>query len=98
MALGVFDWSSSVTYVLTDWMFLTILYSTGTECEIRKNDRWTQRYSVSNVSMEELSRDLSATVLIKLTKSSDSHQLQCMKLQHFKLYIDFNRSRDNYLN
>ena len=29
-SLGVFDWSSSVTYVLTDWTFLTILYSTGT--------------------------------------------------------------------
>ena len=28
--LGVFDWASSVTYVLTDWTFLTILYSTGT--------------------------------------------------------------------
>ena len=28
--MGVFDWSSSVTYVLTDWTFLTILYSTGT--------------------------------------------------------------------
>ena len=27
---GVFDWASSVTYVLTDWTFLTILYSTGT--------------------------------------------------------------------
>ena len=29
-AVGVFDWASSVTYVLTDWRFLTILYSTGT--------------------------------------------------------------------
>ena len=29
-SMGVFDWSSSVTYVLIDWMFLTILYSTGT--------------------------------------------------------------------
>ena len=28
-SLGVFDWSSSVTYVLTGWSFLTILYSTG---------------------------------------------------------------------
>ena len=28
--LGVFDWSSSVTYVLTDWTCLTILYSSGT--------------------------------------------------------------------
>ena len=28
--IGVFDWASSVTYVLTDWTFLTILYSTGT--------------------------------------------------------------------
>ena len=28
--LGVFDWASSVTYVLTDWTFLTILRSTGT--------------------------------------------------------------------
>ena len=28
--MGVFDWSSSVTYVLTDWTFLTILCSTGT--------------------------------------------------------------------
>ena len=28
--MGVFDWASSVTYVLTDWTFLTILYSTGT--------------------------------------------------------------------
>ena len=27
--ISVFDWSSSVTYVLTDWTFLTILYSTG---------------------------------------------------------------------
>ena len=27
--LGVFDWSSSVTYVLTDWTFITILSSTG---------------------------------------------------------------------
>ena len=34
-------------------------------CEIRKNGKWTQRYGVSNVSMEELSRDLSATVLLK---------------------------------
>ena len=30
VVLGVFDWASSVTYVLTDWTFLTILYSTGT--------------------------------------------------------------------
>ena len=30
LPLGVFDWSSSVTYVLTDWMCLTILYSSGT--------------------------------------------------------------------
>ena len=44
-------------------------------CEIRKNDRWTQRYGVSNVRMEEVSRDLAATVLLKLTLSSDSHQL-----------------------
>ena len=43
--------------------------------EIRKNGRWTQRYGVSNVRMEELSRDLAATVLLKLTLSSDSHQL-----------------------
>ena len=28
--LGVFDWSSSVTYVLTNWTCLTILYSSGT--------------------------------------------------------------------
>ena len=28
-----------------------------------------------------------AHVLLKLTLSSDSHQLQCMKLQHFKLDI-----------
>ena len=35
------------------------------QCEIRKNGRWTQRYGVGNVSMEELSRDLSATVLLK---------------------------------
>ena len=28
--MGVFDWASSVTYVLTDWTFLTILCSTGT--------------------------------------------------------------------
>ena len=34
-------------------------------CEIRKNGWWTQRYGVSNVSMEEVSRDLSATVLLK---------------------------------
>ena len=34
-------------------------------CEIRKNGRWTQRYGVSNVSMEELSRDLAATGLLK---------------------------------
>ena len=27
---GFFDWASSVTYVLTDWTFLTILCSTGT--------------------------------------------------------------------
>ena len=33
--------------------------------EIRKNGRLTQRYGVSNVSMEEVSRDLSATVLLK---------------------------------
>ena len=58
-------------------------------CEIRKNVRWTQRYGVSNVSMEELSRDLSAQTI-----SSDSHRLQCMKIQHFKLYIDLNRSSD----
>ena len=44
-------------------------------CEIRKNGWWTQRYGVSNVSMEELSRDLAATVILKLTISSDSHQL-----------------------
>ena len=30
LTMGVFDWASSVTYVLTDWTFLTILYSTGT--------------------------------------------------------------------
>ena len=30
VTLGVFDWSSSVTYVLTDWTCLTILYSSGT--------------------------------------------------------------------
>ena len=59
-------------------------------CEIRKNGRWTQRYGVSNVRMEELPRDLSA----KLTISSDSHQLQCMKLQPFKLLKDLNRSSD----
>ena len=29
VTVGVFDWSSSVTYVLTHWTFLTILYSTG---------------------------------------------------------------------
>ena len=44
-------------------------------CEIHKNGWWTQRYGVSNVSMEELSRDLAATVLLKLTISSDSYQL-----------------------
>ena len=63
-------------------------------CEIRKNGRWTQRYGVSNVSMDELPRDLSATVLLKLTISNDSHQLQCMKLQPFKLQIDLNRLSD----
>ena len=30
MTMGVFYWASSVTYVLTDWTFLTIFYSTGT--------------------------------------------------------------------
>ena len=30
VSMGVFDWSSSVTYVLTDWTCLTILYSSGT--------------------------------------------------------------------
>ena len=30
LTMGVFDWASSVTYVLTDWTFLTSLYSTGT--------------------------------------------------------------------
>ena len=30
ISIGVFDWSSSVTYVLTDWTCLTILYSSGT--------------------------------------------------------------------
>ena len=30
LLMGVFDWSSSVTYVLTDWTCLTILYSSGT--------------------------------------------------------------------
>ena len=44
-------------------------------CEIRKNGKWTEHYDVSNVRMEELSRDLSANVLLKLTISSDSHQL-----------------------
>ena len=44
-------------------------------CEIRKNGRWTQRYGVSNVRMEECSHDRAATVLLKLTISSDSHQL-----------------------
>ena len=34
-------------------------------CEIRKKGRWTQRYGVSNVSMEEVSRDLSAIVPLK---------------------------------
>ena len=34
-------------------------------CEIRKNGRRTQRYGVSNVRMEELSRDLAATGLLK---------------------------------
>ena len=33
--VGVFDWASSVTYVLTDWTFLTILYSTGTGNEAK---------------------------------------------------------------
>ena len=33
-SLGVFDWASSVTYVLTDWTFLTIWYSTGTGNEV----------------------------------------------------------------
>ena len=33
--VGVFDWASSVTYVLTDWTFLTILCSTGTGNEAR---------------------------------------------------------------
>ena len=37
--------------------------------------------------VQQLSRDLSAPVLLKLTLYSDSHQLQCMKLQHFKLDI-----------
>ena len=37
--------------------------------------------------VQQLSRDLSAPVLLKLTLSSDSHKLQCMKLQHFKLDI-----------
>ena len=37
--------------------------------------------------VQQLSRDLSAPVLLKLILSSDSHQLQCMKLQHFKLDI-----------
>ena len=36
-------------------------------------------------SVQQVSRDLSATVLLKLTISSDSYQLQCMKLRHFKL-------------
>ena len=39
-------------------------------CEIRKNGRWAQRYGVSNVRMEELSRDLAAKKI-----SSDSHRL-----------------------
>ena len=30
LSLGVFDWASSVTYVLTDWTFPIIFYSTGT--------------------------------------------------------------------
>ena len=39
-------------------------------CEIRKNGRRAQRYGVdSNASMEELSRDLSATVLLKQYQS-----------------------------
>ena len=63
-------------------------------CDIRKNGRWTQRYGVSNVRMEALPRDLSVTALLKLTISSDSHQLQCMKLQPFKLLKDLNRSSD----
>ena len=50
--MDAFDWASSVTYVLTDWTFLTILCSTGTGneaiCKIRKHGRWTQRYCVSN--------------------------------------------------
>ena len=37
--------------------------------------------------VQHLSRYPSATVLLKLTLSSDSHRLvECMKLQHFKLY------------
>ena len=88
-SMGVFDWASSVTYVLTDWTFLTILYSTGTgmkPCEIRKNGRWTQRYCVSNVSTTIVTGSV-CSCLIKATLSSESHQLQCMTLQHFKLYI-----------
>ena len=54
-------------------------------CEIRRNDRWTQRYGVSNVSMEELSRDLSATALLKQYPAILTGGLQCMKLEHFKL-------------
>ena len=34
--------------------------------------------------VQQLSRDLCAPVLLKLTLSSDSHKLQCMKLQHFQ--------------
>ena len=41
--MDAFDWASSVTYVLTDWTFLTILCSTGTGneaiCKIRKHGR-----------------------------------------------------------
>ena len=37
--------------------------------------------------VQQLSGDLSAPALLKLTFYSDSHQLQCMKLQHFKLDI-----------
>ena len=55
-------------------------------CEIRKNGRWTQRYCVSNVSTTIITWPV-CSCLIKATLSSDSHQLQCMKLQHFKLDI-----------
>ena len=56
--MGLFDWASSVTYVLTDWTFLTILYSTGIG-----NEALVHSVTALVTLVQQLSRDLSASLI-----------------------------------